>query len=250
MVVARPDYSQLPRDRDVVFLASGGRDSTAMILDAHAKGIHGLMLCGDTGLNRKEARDTLNTLHEYTGNPLEFARYQGSQTIADILKESFLKIPEALERLKTSKSSPKNTFSCCYHLKHRPMDLHLAALDKESIVLVMGLKGYDGALHRRYRMRQLRDLNQFHRLRQNKFLFYYPLRDCKDSDIAMILDEHDFNAVKSSGCNVCPIFLVYQNMRKKDPMTWLRSVTFARSLGVDVDAVHQTHLMQFCKGAA
>ena len=250
MVVTRPNYSQLPKDRDVVFLASGGRDSTAMILEAYRPGISGLMLCGDTGLNRKEARDTLEALHKYTGNPLEFACYEGDRTASEILRESFLRIPEALERLKTSKSSPKNTFPCCYHLKHRPMDLHLAALDKESIVLVMGLKGYDGALHRRYRLKQLRDLGQFWRLRQNGFLYFYPLRDCKDSDIAMILDEHGYGGVKSSGCNICPIFLVYQNMRKKDPKTWLRSVTFARRLGVDVDVIYQTQLGQFCKGAA
>ena len=248
MTVNRPDYSQLPTNRKIVFLASGGRDSTAMILEAYQQGINGLMLCGDTGLNRGEAKTTLAALSKYTGNKLEFAKYAGDRTASEILKESFLRIPEALERLKTSKSSPKNTFSCCYHLKHKPMDLHLATLDKETIVLVMGIKGYDGALHRRYRLKQLRDRGIFWRLQQTGFLFYYPLRDCKDSDVAMILDEHGFSGVKSTGCNICPIFLVYENMRRKDPKTWLRSVTFARRLGVDVDAVHQTQLGEFCKG--
>jgi len=246
MPVHRPDYSQLSQDRKIFFLSSGGRDSTAMILEAHRQGINGIMVCSDTRVSRGGAHEVLERLAEYTGYELVFVQYQGDKTPADILKESFLLLPVAQERLKTSKSSPKNSFPCCYHLKHRPMDQYLADLNKEDIVLIMGLKGGDGALHRRYRLAQIRKLDQFWRQHKKGFLFYYPLRDCTDSDIDMILDEHGFTDVQSSGCSICPIFLVYPNMRKKDPKTWLRSVTFARRLGVEFPEAYQTQLKQFC----
>ena len=248
MVVHRPDYSQLPTDRKVIILASGGRDSTAMVLEAWRIGIDAVMAFNDTGLNRRGAKEVLHRIRELTGYELITTRYEGDKSIKDILHNSFRQIPKVLKKKRDTGKFYKNYFYCCHVLKKKPLDNYIDLLD-DSIVLVLGLKGSDGAKMRRFRMAELRKQNTFIRVhKRNKRMYYYPLRDCSDKDIDMILDEHGFGEIQSTGCNICPVFCVFPGMRKKEPMTWLRSVNLARRLGIEFPLHDQAKISDFCKG--
>jgi len=249
LVVVRPDYSQLPKDRDVVLLASGGRDSTAMVLEAWNIGIKdAVMGFNDTGLNRGGGKEVLNQLQEYTGYELVTVKYDGSRPVRDILQESFKQIPKVLKKKRATGKFYKNYFYCCHVLKKKPMDNYIGSLN-DNVILVLGLKGSDGAKVRRFLMAELRDQDTFIRVhKRNNQMYYYPLRDCSDRDIDMILDEHGFGGIQSTGCNTCPVFCVFPNMRKRDPMTWLRSVALARKLGIEFPLHDQAKLSDFCKG--
>jgi len=244
-MIHRPDYSQLPKDMQVVFLVSGGRDSTAMVLEAYRLGIRGLMAFNETGYNREGAYAVLEQLQETTGFPLHVVRYTGEKPRGEILREAFLKIPEALEILHRTGKYRRNIFACCSMLKKQPMTRFIRGLGRDC-VLVLGIKGSDGAINRTYRMRQLREQGVFYRRHQrNGLLYYYPLRDCTDRDVDAILAEWNMAHIQSTGCRICPLFVLFPKWRKKEPKTWQRSVHFARQLGIDCDAVYQTELEWF-----
>lgn len=245
----RPNYSQLDSNLEIYFLASGGRDSTAMILEAWKQGISGKMLHGDTGLVKSEAKETLERLEKTTGYELIAIKAVSVllKSLKETIEESFMKIPEAFERWQTTGRFQRNIFPCCRKLKHEPMNTYLKDFDKDSTVLIMGIKN-EQPLHRWYRMKELRDQETFYRRQVNNgLLYYYPLRDCKIADIDAILKEFGFETTEGSGCRLCPIFCMFPNMRKKDPKTWIRSVTFARKRGIEVKGSKPARMV-FCKG--
>jgi len=240
-MIHRPNYSEFPKDRRALFLASGGRDSTAMILEAYAEGIKGIMLCNDV-LTLPTARETLEKLRDYTGYELVLVKYEGKRSLAAIIEESFRKLPDVAQLVK-EKRYDKNTFPCCHIVKRRAMNVALKTLaDKEKDILILGLRSGEGNKNRRIILAKLRREKTFQALRFNGFLYYYPLRDCKQSDVAMILSEHGFQGTKHSGCSICPILVLFPQMAKAEPTRFLASVRYARKLGVDVDAVYQTEL--------
>jgi len=246
-MIHRPDYSQLDTRREVFFLASGGRDSTAMVLEAHSLGLRGTMLFNDTGLDRG-GEPVLRRLADLTGYPLVVLKYDGDTPAGEILRKSFLRIPEVLAKMKSTGRYWKNYFYCCKALKHGPTERYLRTLDKESAVLVLGIKGSDGSVTRRLRLAELRDRQTFLRRHRNGRLYYYPLRDCSDADVAAVLDEYGLAGISSSGCSLCPVFCLFAGMVKKEPSTWLRSVNYARRLGIRFEFADQTELMHFCPG--
>jgi len=241
-MIRKPDYSELPKDRQIVFLASGGRDSTALILEAFHLGIKGVMLHGDTGLECEKPLSTLRELCDYTGYECFHVRPEGN--IAEILKESFYHIPDAIAFMQKTKIFRRNMFHCCGVLKHKPMNDMLLKRCKDT-TLVSGLKGGDQAIHRLYRMRQLRERNTLLRLHFNGLLYYYPLRDLGNKDVDEVLKEHGFEDTEHSGCRICPIFCLFPNWVKRDAGTWLRSRNYARKLGISFPKCDQTMLTQF-----
>lgn len=248
-MIHRPDFSQLPLDKDVYFLASGGRDSSAMVLEAYNLGIEGTMLFNYTHYNNASI-EILQKISDFTNYDLVSIKYDGKKAPGIILKESFLNIPKALERVKNNRFSWRNTFTCCNAFKKRPMNRYFKTLDSTRAILLIGIKGHDGSYIRRWRLSQLRKKEVFHRLhKKNGLLYYYPLRDCTDEDIKFVLADYGFEWIGSSGCSLCPVFCLFDGMRKNDPITWLRSVTYARKLGVDFPHANQTQLTQFCTGA-
>ena len=230
------------------FLVSGGRDSTAMVLKALDEGITGTLVYGNTRINMKQSFDSLKKLESYTGWPLEIVRYEGEKKPITILKESFAKIPQAVEHMKETGVFRRNMFQCCNILKHKPMIEFSKAQPKDSC-FVLGLKGSDSAIHRIYRMKQLRELDTFYRRHKaNNLLYYYPLRDWTEEQVTEKLQEHGFNNTHSSGCTICPIFCIFENWRKKDPDTWRRSVQMADRLGIEHPAQGQQFLTEYqCK---
>ena len=251
------------------FLVSGGRDSTAMVLQHHDEGKKGELVYGDTRLNSPAAKKVVERLAAYVNWPLHVVRYEGDKKPIVVLRESFMKIPQAIAYMKKTGKFRRNMFKCCDTLKHRPMNEYIKALSEHFIrktrfqrlliflrirkergeaCLVLGLKGSDSAIHRIYRMRQLRELDTFYRRhKSNGVLYYYPLRDATDSDVQEILDKHGFGDTHSSGCTICPIFCMFESWRKKDPDAWRRSVQFANLLGIDFPAKGQTFIPELCK---
>ena len=228
------------------FLVSGGRDSTAMVFKALDEGITGTLVYGDTRLNMKQSFDSLKKLESYTGWPLEIVRYEGEKKPIIVLKESFSKIPQAVEHMKETGIFRRNMFQCCNILKHKPMIEFSLAQQKDSC-FVLGLKGGDSAIHRIYRMKQLREQDTFYRRHKaNNLLYYYPLRDWTEEQVTDKLQEHEFDNTHSSGCSICPIFCIFESWRKKDPDTWRRSVQMADRLGIEHPAQGQQFLTH-CK---
>lgn len=252
--MTEPNFETLDFSKGIFVLASGGRDSSAMALSladhVKEKKIKAdiRLLFGDTHLNRSKARQTIIKLEEVTGFPLDTAKYQGERRVIDILEESFKMIPQAIERLQFGGKSYKTLFSCCDILKKQPMKQFLKAQDSNRIIQLLGIKDGDLALHRKYRMAQLREWNTYYRKhKKSGLLYYYPLRDCQEVDIARILMKHGFDRTVGSGCAVCPIFCV-ANWDMKDPETARRSKLMAKRFGIELRAESQTALMEFCKG--
>jgi 3'-phosphoadenosine 5'-phosphosulfate sulfotransferase (PAPS reductase)/FAD synthetase len=203
-------------------------------------------LYGDTRINRPKGREVVQRISEKTGWPLVVARYDGDETAIAILHKSFRLIPKMIERAQMLNKSYKTLFPCCSILKKKPMSDYIKTLTGKDVVLLLGLKGGDQALHRKYRMAQLRDQGTYYRLHsKNHILYYYPLRDCHQPDIERILKRFGFGDVQSSGCAICPIFCV-ADWRKKDPDTWHRSILMAKSLGIPLRAENQLGLEALC----
>ena len=243
------------QDRTIFICVSGGRDSTAMTLllanDKRASNMDIRLLFGDTRLNSPRARKVVKRLSKDFDWPLEIARYEGQDKVIDVLRQSFEVIPSAIERkdhhVSGKSKSYKTLFPCCTILKKHPMRTFLKKQDKDKIIQFLGIKGGDKALHRWYRMKELRDANTYKRLKKDGYLYYYPLRDYSDSQVQEVLDRYGYNDVTSSGCMVCPIFCV-ADWEKKNPETTRRSRLMAKRFGVDLRAENQLPLRAFCSG--
>lgn len=254
--MAQPHYDDLDFEKKIFILASGGKDSTAMSLElwdyCHFHGIDAdiSLLYGDTRINRAGGKSVLDRLHDLTGWPLLTARYEGEKPAIQILHESFRLIPKAIERAQGftngGSKSYKTLFPCCSILKKHPMDHFINSLKDKEVILLLGIKGGDIALHRRYRMAQLERAGTYYRRhKKNGLLYYYPLRDCQQTDIEHSLGRFGFGDIQSSGCSMCPIFCV-ADWKKKDVETWRRSVAMAQRLKVPLRAENQLGIEAFC----
>ena len=227
------------------YLVSGGRDSTAMVLDAYSQGKEGILLHSDTRLTMSKSRESLDKLQSYTNFPLEIVRYEGEKKPIKILKEAFSKIPDAIEHMNKTGVFRRNMFQCCNILKHKPM-LEFQKKQPTDSVYVLGLKGSDSAIHRIYRMKELRERDTFYRRHKaNGLCYYYPLRDWTEQQVTDTLQEHGFKDVHSSGCTICPIFCMFESWRKKDPDSWRSSVQMADRLGIEHPAQGQQFLTEY-----
>lgn len=218
-----------------------------MVLAAHEQGIKGTLVFNDTLYNRQGAREVLEKLSKLTGFPLKVVRYDGEKRPGLIIRESFLKVPMVLKKTQKTKKFRKSYFPCCKHLKHDPTTRYFRSISNpKNAVLVMGIKGADGSYNRRIWLAELRKKDTFYRRhKKNGLLYYYPLRDCNDSDIKRVLGEGSFDWVQSSGCRLCPVFCIFPGLRRADPATWAHSNNLARCLDIDYPLRGQTELLEF-----
>ena len=249
-----PFFDDLDFEKSIYCLVSGGRDSTAMVLGLwdHCH-FHGLepdirLVFGDTRVNMGSSRKTLEDLEKLTKYPVITVRYEGKTKVMEILNASFRNIPKAIEMKDHTGGTYKKLFPCCDLLKKRPMKEYFCTLDTDDIILLLGIKKGDKALHRKYRLNQLRESDTYYRRhKSNNLLYYYPLRDLLDADIDGVLKRHSFLETHSSGCTMCPIFCV-ADWENKDPETHTRSMNKAKDLGIDIRAENQLSLEPFCTG--
>ena len=246
-------FETLPEDKKLIFSVSGGRDSTAMTLEfweyvnIHELKPDVLLMYEQTGFNRSSASRMVKELSEKTGWPLKIVKYQGEEKPIHILKEAFRNIPLALEQREQNpkRTTIKNLFRCCDVLKKDPYKKYIKSLEPASVIIVVGIKGHDGALHRRYRLRQIRDLNTFFRTKKDGYTYFYPLRDITDKNVARILRRFGYENLKGSGCAMCPFFLI-ADWDAKDPDAAIRSRKFAKLLGIEPRPTSQPPLRAFC----
>ena len=239
-------------DKTLILSVSGGRDSTAMALalwdftTLYPRDYDIRLLYETTGFNKSEATRTVKRLAEDTGWPLDIVKYQGPRRPIDILKESFYAIPKALKIIEEGgKKTYKKVFACCNWLKKKPANDYIKSLDRDKVIIALGFKAGDKALHRIYRLKQLREWNTYFRTKANGYTYFYPLRDAQESTIERILRRFGYGEVKSSGCAICPIFCVAK-WHKKDPETDIRSRIYARRLGIDFPNHEQLTIRESC----
>ena len=111
-MIRRPDYSQIDKSKNIYFLASGGRDSSAMILEAFRLGIKGTMTFNHTYYDGS-AIPILKKLEHITSYPLKIIRYEGEEKPRDILREAFRALPDAIADMKDKGRFNKRFFKCC-----------------------------------------------------------------------------------------------------------------------------------------
>lgn len=255
--MTNPHFESLNFNQPILVSCSGGRDSSAMILslkdyvdDKTLPTGQIKILFGNTRVNLGSARETIQRLTEYTGFELVSVRYEGERTAISILDESFMRIPKAIDRLEQGKDV-KNVFRCCVLLKERPLSNYAKGLlaNGQDPQVLLGFTHDDFSINRRRLRNEAKKKGIFHkRIISTGLLHYYPLIRCTTKDIDRILTKHGFEDVKSSGCSICPYFVIYDSWRKKDLDSWTRSTNKAELLGVEPRATNQLPLRAFCSG--
>jgi len=131
----------------------------------------------------------------------------------------------------------RKLFLCCNRLKKYPFTWfwkkHKDQFPLEKTVFISSIAPYESK-QRRLRLIELRKKNTYIRYhKSNGFYYAYPLRDLKDrTEIIKILNKHNFNEVRGSGCVLCPVLLLF-NMAKEDLNVTLKlNVTICKTLGI------------------
>ena len=170
-----PYFSDLDFSNNIFIMVSGGRDSTALVLSLWDYcNSHNIdkkkvtLVFGDTRISKPSSRKVIEEMVKLTGFDLSVARYEGEESPISVLNKSFMKIPDAVERRNKPKEegktrSYKNMFACCNVLKKQPMTKYMNDMPRDSTIVIIGIKGGDAAIHRRYRLKQLRDLGTYYR---------------------------------------------------------------------------------------
>lgn len=126
-----------------------------------------------------------------------------------IIKESFLKIPEAKE-LKKKKKYHKKIFPCCYYIKHKAF-LNKKLFKEPNTVVISGIKRGDGQ-QRFFWLHSLLKKNTFFHRHKTGQLYCYPFRDYTFKELPNITIKRlkrKYPTLKHSGCSICPILVLF-----------------------------------------
>ena len=209
--------------KEVYFSCSGGWDSTYMLLnlydliDAPKK----FILFNNTTLNKKECKETLYKLSEITG--LKVIELKPTCNVRKILKESFLRLNEAKKLLKENRYH-KKVFRCCYYLKEKPLIEFCKKLGKDAVVLT-GIKKSDSRQRRIFLFKITKDYTYFNFSKRYGVYFGYPLRDTKEKQVESFISKLPYK-VYHSGCQVCPILLLFNLTKEGDRYAFSRNYYF------------------------
>ena len=164
----------------------------------------------------------------------------------EILRESFLKLPEA-RKLKKNKRYFKQVFPCCYYIKHKSF-LNDPQFKEPNTVVISGIKAGDGQ-RRGLFLRELRlgyrkishskndncydngNSTFFHRHRGGQ-LYCYPFRDYRKRELPDIIIKRlriKYPTLDHSGCYLCPVLVLFNLKYTKN---FKRSYEYAHKLGV------------------
>jgi hypothetical protein len=222
---------------DKIFvLVSGGIDST-YLYEKLKKG-YGNKVYPVNCFNPYETSPTLSKISEDSNfiqiKPKEKYNY------GEIIKEAFLKLPEARELKKQGKYS-KKIFPCCYYIKHKAF-LNDKQFQEDNTVVISGIKRGDGT-QRRIWLTQLSQgrepCNQsegkptfFHKHKGGQ-LYYYPFRDYKWRelpDICIRRLRKKYPNLQHSGCQICPVLVLFNLTDEKE--RYIKSIEYANKLGL------------------
>ena len=158
-----------------------------------------------------------------------------------ILKESFLKLPLA-RILKKEKRYHKKIFPCCYYIKHKAF-LKDKLFQNDKCIVISGIKHGDGT-QRRIWLTQMKNGNNPRNQSNGKSTFFhkhlggqlycYPFRDFTVRELPNIVIKRlrkKYPTLKHSGCEICPVLVLFNI--KKENKRYIKSLNFAKKLGVD-----------------
>ena len=153
----------------------------------------------------------------------------------DILKEAFLKIPEAMAAKRVGKYH-KKIFPCCYYIKHKAF-LKDSVFQEKGTVVISGIKYGDGQ-QRRFWLRKLWKEKRFYHEHKSGQLYCYPFRDFKQRELPDDIIEQlreKYEDLDHSGCALCPVLVVFdiksEGKRYVDSMRYAHKLLGRREIG-------------------
>lgn len=204
-------------------LASGGYHSTASALllkDHRFENV--ILLHNKTYLESRSSKETMKKLQKLTRySYIETEPDLKGETVWEIMKRSFQKIPEVMEDIKNKKYNRKK-FECCTKLKKDSGDIFLKNVRTEKMLIRDNHISFDFVVidsscpyesnRRSYYAMDLRNRNIYLRfLKKRKFWKAYPFRDVfSEKDFLPYLKSKGFHKIKHSGCVICPILIVFK----------------------------------------
>lgn len=147
-----------------------------------------------------------------------------------ILKESFLKLPEA-RILKKNKKYYKKIFPCCYYIKHKAF-LNDKLFKEPNTVVISGIKRGDGQQRFFWLFSLFKKGVFFHKHRTGQ-LYCYPFRDYTFKELPKIVKKRlrkKYTTLNHSGCSICPVLVLFDI--KEEGERYKNSLEYANNLGV------------------
>lgn len=253
MKINRNVWRHINKHHSVIYHSvSGGRDSLFALLnmlDEPNLKVPIIPLFNNTGLNCKSALKTIEKISELcpgtTFEPkkinskkcvpgqnhtkirnlitlkpcLDRTKYSG-QRLTDVLKESFLNLPQA-ESLWLEGKYSKKVFPCCYYLKERPL-IQFAKTTDSMALFTRSIRGGESK-NRQIYLAKLRATSEYFNFdKKIKRFVFYPLRDTNEKEVKDYLLNTDFWETEKSGCRICPVLVLFNLTNEK--------VRFDRSL--------------------
>ncbi len=232
------DFKLLEKYDKIYCLVSGGLDSTLLYMTI--KSIYPEKIFPVNCWSPYENNKTLDEISEdpkfieirpLPKDPLNYGK---------ILKESFMRLPEANE-LRKQKLYQKKIFPCCYHIKHKVFFKDRAFMTKNHVI-ISGIKRGDGTQRRIWltMLSQGREpCNQsngeptfFHRHKGGQN-YCYPFRDYTKRELPEAIEDEIYKAypfTEHSGCSICPVLVLFN--LKKEGKRYKQSIDYAIKLGV------------------
>lgn len=220
------DFHELQRFDKIFVSVSGGYDST--YLYTLIKELYPLKTYCVNCYNPYEISSTLLQLkHDpffIQIKPIEQYNY------GEILKNAFLKLPDAF-KLRSKGKYSKKVFGCCYYIKHKSY-LNDPLYSTPNSVVISGIKRGDGQ-QRFMWCEQLRKLNTFFHTHKQGQVFCYPFRDYTKRELPITIKralQQIYPTISHSGCSICPVLVLFN--LKKESSRYIRSIQYAKQLGV------------------
>ena len=208
----------------IYVLVSGGFDSTYLYIKL--KELYKDKIFPVNCYNPYEWNNTLEQIFKEDKNMINLP----PPYYKDVIKEAFLKLPEAY-KLKEEKHYHKKIFKCCYVLKHKGF-LKDSRFYEPKSVIVSGIKYGDGKQRRIWCSILKKRDTYFHR-HKTGILYYYPFRDYSKYELSeQMKDElyEKYPNISHSGCSLCPILVLFNIYSEGE--RYERSLQYAENLGV------------------
>jgi len=228
------NFKELNEYHKIYVLVSGGFDST--YLYEIIKNLFPNKTYPVNCYNPYEFNKTIKKIKESDNNYISIKPNQ----YKDVLKESFLKIPEAI-KLKKENKYHKKIFKCCNVLKHKNF-LKDKRFQESNTIIISGIKRGDGK-QRRIWLTQLskgiEPRNQsnhkptFYHKHLTKQLYCYPFRDYTKRELPDNIKDKLYSKypfIEHSGCVLCPVLVVFNLISEGD--RYFKSINYAKKLNV------------------
>ena len=218
--------SDFPQVTTLYFLCSGGWDSTCMLMELHEH-VRDKYDChivfNNTRLNPRKCVETVNRLSRITG--FEIIELEPDRDHREIMREAFSSATlDRARKLVEEKRYHKRVFRCCHYLKEKPLNDFLRALpDRDSCVVLSGIKKVDGKQRRIFLTQLTKAGTYFRYIKRRRVHFGYPLRDVTAKEVEECINNLPFEVIHS-GCNICPVLLLFDI--REDEKRYAASVAF------------------------